>query len=120
MKRSQFFIFTLCALFATLMLPIVARAADWSASYLVEFRSGRATPVVTADIGDIRKPLGLNYTLKVSTFAGFRDERPLVGAWVSAPIRLAENVEARLGPGFTYYNEHVGTPGIIGALTIRF
>lgn len=89
-------------------------------TYLLDVRTGRATPVVTVSLGDIRRPLGLNFNLKVSTFAGLIDEKPLAGFWLSANLRLADNLFVDFGPAIQYHNERLHTPGVAVGLSLRF
>ncbi len=119
---------SLLALFAVmlavLLMPIEASAqttpaAEVSATYLYDVKDRTSTPVALVKIGEIKDVLKTRLTLDVSTFAGAKAERPILGTWISLRQPLARNLDVSFGPAITYEASRFKSPGLILGFSLR-
>jgi hypothetical protein len=127
--RSRFKLSTsLLALFAlilaVMLLPIAALgqstpAAEVSATYLYDVKDRTSTPVALVKIGEIKDVLKSRLSLDVSTFAGAKAERPILGTWISLRQPIARNLDVSFGPAITYEASRFKSPGLILGFSLR-
>ena len=114
MKPSKSIILAL----AIASLPAIIPAQTLGGAYLIDLKSGRTRQVAIASIGEIRKPLGLNFNLQVDGFAGI-DAGVYPGVWISYSRPVAENVVFKFGPAFTFEDQRVRFPGFAVGFEFR-
>lgn len=106
---------------ALALASCVAPAQTIGAAYLLDVKTGLTREVVITSIGEIRKPLGLNFNLAIDGFAGLNSwDHVYPGVWVSGRVPLAENFNLKFGPAFTYEENRVRFPGLVIGFEIRF
>jgi hypothetical protein len=95
--------------------------ADTGVAYVFEPRTKAAYEVVTTQIGEVVKPLGLRKNLSVNAFAGFGDkDRPLAGFSLSYRLNLAQNVSLDAGPAVFVSDRKPSGIAVYVGLTWRF
>jgi len=105
-------------------MPIAANAqtapaTDISATYLYDVKDRTSTPVALVKLGEIKDVLKTRLTLDVSTFAGAKAERPILGTWISFRQPLARNLDVSFGPAITYEASRFKSPGLILGFSLR-
>ena len=114
----------LAMIIAVCLMPIVAMAqtaptTEVSATYLYDVKDRTSTPVALVKIGEIKDVLKTRLTLDVSTFAGAKAERPILGTWISLRQPLAKNLDVSFGPAITYEASRFKSPGLILGFSLR-
>lgn len=113
----------LCIL-AVCLMPIAASAqtapaTEISATYLYDVKDRTSTPVALVKLGEIKDVLKTRLTLDVSTFAGAKNDRPILGTWISFRQPLARNLDVSFGPAITYEASRFKSPGLILGFSLR-
>lgn len=107
------------SLITVAMLASIASAID--GAYLINLKDGRTRPVVLTSLGSVRNPLGMTFSVDLNLYAGMNEaDRVVPGLWASVHYRLADNLNASIGPSFEFVDSRIRVSGLMVGFSLTF